>query len=260
MKHDNHELMAVTELAAKVYSNELLRGVGKDRDSARGYIAERRLFAPMVESFRIGYSPKSSGVPWILSRIPERKLLVAAGILNQSSEGRLYDPMEGRVVFPQVTPTGRYVGFVGRDITSNRADKYLSTPSTPIFRRAEVLYRIDLARPHIQAAQTAIVVEGLLDAALMFQVGIRNVVSTGTKAMTDAQAQILARYAKSVEVMFDNEVQGREGFKELRKRRGGYFKDVRWREYPAKFNDPADWVAAQIDQSITHQQAAVTYA
>ncbi len=257
----NHELMAAVELASRYYMTELTKGVGKDRDRARFYIAERRLFLPMVETFRIGYAPKSPpNKPWILSRFNmEEQLLLEAGILNRSEEGRLYDPLEGRVVFPQVNPSGKYLGFVGRVLPGvTGKDKYLSTGTTPIFRRAEVLYRIDKARPHIEARKEVIVVEGLLDAALMFQVGMRHVVATGTKAMTDAQAQILQRYAKVLTVMFDNNQAGKDGYEDVRRRRGGYFTRVDRFQYPPKFDDPAEWVADRIDSSILGQQAALT--
>jgi DNA primase len=258
--YDNHELMAVVEMASKYYGTELLKGTGVDRDRARGYVSERRLFAPMVEQFRVGFAPIQKGKrPWILMRMPDKELLTAAGIINVTEDGRVYDPMDGRVVFPQVNPSGKYTGFVGRYIGTERKDKYLATGVTSIFRRAETLYRIDKARVNIERTpkRVVIVVEGLLDAALMFQVGVTNVVATGTKSMTDAQAQILSRYAKNVEVMFDNDEQGRNGYEVMKRQRARYFESMGWRQYPAKFNDPADWVSSQIDHAIQRQQAAV---
>ncbi len=257
---DNYELMAAVQLATKWYCTELLRGSGSDRDRARAYLGQRRLFAPMVEQFAIGYSPRLVGqVPWILTKMPDRALLLAAGILNETEDNRIYDPMEGRLLFPQVNASGKFLGFVGRALPGAVGkDKYLATGVTPIFRRQEILYRIDKSRATMEALSTAIVVEGLLDAVLMFQVGIRNVVATGTKAMSDPQAQILQRYVKDVEVMFDNDPGGMEGYRELKRRRGGYFAKVEWKSYPAKFKDPAEWVANQIDWAIANQQAAIT--
>lgn len=255
--HSNHELMAAVEVAGRYYSHELMTGQGPGHDAARRYVSGRRVFGPMIEQFRIGYVPKTSfGRPWIANKITDRNLLLDAGLVNEGENG-LYDPMEGRVVFPQTNPAGKFLGFVGRDIAGGSPDKYLSTGATPIFRRAEVLYRIDRARRAIEQERTVIVVEGLLDAVLLNQVGVKNAVATGTKAMTDAQAQILSRYAHFVEVMFDNDEAGRAGFEELRKRRGEHFKRVAWREYPAKFNDPADWVAERIDRLIADQGAVV---
>ena len=253
---DNHELMAAVELASQYYGTELMRGTGADRDAARGYIAGRQLFAPMVEQFRIGFVPRQQGGrPWILNKIPDADLLLEAGIIIKA-DGKYRDPMEGRIVFPQVNPAGKYIGFVGRS-QAPKADKYLSTGQTAIFRRTEALYRIDKARIPIEANKVAIVVEGLLDAALLTQVGIKNVVATGTKSMTDPQAQILARYTNRVEVMFDNDQAGREGFEQMWRKRARHFEKMTWRQYPAKYNDPADWVAARIARNIADQAAVV---
>jgi DNA primase len=96
----------------------------------------------------------------------------------------------------------------------------------------------------------ALVVEGPLDAVLLWQIGQQNVVATGTARMTDAQAQILARYTQRLDVMFDSDDSGREAFDRLRRERGGLFLSVDRKLVPPPFKDPADWVRAQIDRRI----------
>ena len=249
--YDAYELMAAVELASKIYHEELMHGPGSDRVRARNYIASRRLFAPGVEQFRIGYAPEGGTKPWILGKTGNAKLLIEAGVLREAKSGVLYDPMEKRIVFPQVNPAGKYLGFTGRTVPgiwAGTAERYTTTRLTPIFRRHEILYRIDLARSSIIAEKSAIIVEGMLDAALMFQVGIKNVVAVGSKALTDPQAQIIARYADNLQIMFDNNDAGREGASEARRRRGIHFKQVSTLDYPARFDDPADWVANRIDR------------
>jgi len=249
--YDAYELMAAVELASKIYHEELMHGSGYDRVRARNYIGSRRLFAPTVEQFRIGYVPEGGAKPWILGKTGNAKLLIEAGILVETDEGVLHDPMEKRIVFPQVNPSGKYLGFTGRTVPGDYIpgrERYMTTRQTPVFRRHEVLYRIDLARSSIIADKTVIVVEGMLDAALMFQVGIKNVVAVGSKALTDPQAQIIARYADNLQIMFDNNDAGREGASEARRRRGIHFKQVSTLDYPARFDDPADWVANRIDR------------
>lgn len=249
--YDAYELMAVVELVSKIYHEELMNGSGSDRAKARNYIGGRRLFAPAVEQFRIGYAPAGGGRPWILGKTGNAKLLIEAGVLIETDDGGLYDPMEKRIVFPQVNPSGKYLGFTGRTVPGNYApsgERYMTTRLTPIFRRHEILYRVDLARDFIIGEKSVIIVEGMLDAALMFQVGIKNVVAVGSKALTDPQAQILARYAANLQIMFDNNEQGRHGASEARRRRGIHFKQVSTLDYPARFDDPAEWVAARIDR------------
>jgi len=249
--YDDYELMAAVELASKIYHQELMTGTGSDRVRARNYIASRRLFAPGVEQFRIGYAPEGGARPWILGKTGNAKLLIEAGVLQEAKSGVLYDPMEKRIVFPQVNPSGKYLGFTGRTVPGiwlGETQRYTTTRLTSIFRRHEVLYRIDLARDSIVGEKSAIIVEGMLDAALMFQVGIHNVVAVGSKMLTDPQAQILARYADNLQIMFDNNEAGRDGTSETRRRRGIHFKQVSTLDYPARFDDPAEWVANRIDR------------
>lgn len=245
-----HELYRVLDVASRLYHQALIKPVHSGAHAARSYLAERRVFGPVIDLFRMGYSPSPS---WIVDRLHEvdRGVLVEAGLLVEGRDG-LVDPMAGRIVFPQTSPAGQVVGFVGRafDPAVSEGYKYVSTPQTSVYRRSEILYRIDLARRSVISEGRALVVEGPLDAVLLWQIGQQNVVATGTARMTDAQAQILARYTQRLDVMFDSDDSGREAFDRLRRERGGLFLSVDRKLVPPPFKDPADWVRAQIDRRI----------
>ena len=102
----------------------------------------------------------------------------------------------------------------------------------------------------IVSEQRAIVVEGPLDAILMWQIGQPNTVATGTARMTDAQAQILARYTKRLEVMFDADAAGDEAFDLLWRAQAQHFQSVERRQIPAPYKDPADWIRSVIDRKL----------
>jgi DNA primase len=244
-------LARVIDIAARLYHTELSRAVSMGARGALEYLRERRVFAKAVDVFRLGYAPKTAGQPWIASRIqvPE-KTLFEAGLLVFGKGGALVDPMAGRLVFPQTTAGGDVVGFLGRAIDPEVPEgyKYVATPQTALFRRSEVLYRIDLAFRTIASGNLALVVEGPLDAVLLWQIGQHNVVATGSKRMTDAQAQILARYTQRLEVMFDRGED--EAFDKLRSSRGMFFSSVEKRPVPPPHKDPADWIRSVIDQRL----------
>ncbi len=253
---DTAELHSLVDEASRYYHRELMQGAN-GASHARFYLGERRVFSFAAQSFRLGYAPvQQNGHPWIATQMRrEPEELAQAGIVVRNAEGVWIDPMAGRVIFPQTTPGGKYVGFVGRLLgTEDRKDKYLSTPVTDIFRRAEVLYRIDLARQTIISEGWALVVEGMLDAVLLWQVGQRNVVASGTTALTDAQAQILARFCQRIEVMFDRGEKEFAAYEKIRRSRGGYFpKGVNYRELPPSASDPAEYVSQQIDRMVRDQ-------
>lgn len=248
---DRQETARLLDLASRMYHVEL-NGSSLGALAARGYLGGRRVFANSIDTFRIGYVPKGG---WLLSRLRSsgisEKNLLAAGLLVKGEHG-LVDPMGGRVVFPQTTPNGQVVGFVGRALDSSvsEAYKYVATPQTDWFRRSEILYRIDLAYRSVVSEQRAIVVEGPIDAILLWQIGQRNVVASGSARLTDAQAQILARYTRRIEVMFDNDEAGDEAFDLLVRSRGEYFQSVEKRQLPPGFKDPADWAQSVIDKRL----------
>lgn len=239
------------DVASRLYHVELSGG-SLSALSARTYLGNRRVFAASIDNFRIGYAPRGD---WILDKLRSSgasvKDLISAGLMVEGQHGPV-DPMGGRVVFPQTTPSGQVVGFLGRAIDPDvpEAYKYVATPQTALFRRSEILYRIDMAYRTIMAEQMAIVVEGALDAVLLWQIGQRNVVATGSARLTDAQAQILARYTNRIEVMFDRDTAGEEAFAKLKRSRGEYFQSVDRRDIPIPFKDPADWVQSVIDRRL----------
>lgn len=244
--------MQLVDVASRLYHHELVKGVGSS-GNARYYLGERRVFGKAMEVFRLGFAPRTMGDPWIKRKLEgvSTGTLLEAGLLTEGQNG-LVDPMGGRVIFPQTTPAGQVVGFMGRAIDPSVSEgyKYVSTAQTPLFRKAEILYRIDMAYRPIMSEQKAIVVEGPLDAVLLWQIGQHNVVATGTARMTDAQAQILARYTKKLEVMFDSDDAGDAAFDQLRRQRGQFFQSVERRLVPVPFKDPAEWIRSVIDRRL----------
>jgi DNA primase len=71
--------------------------------------------------------------------------------------------------------------------------KYLNTSETPIYRKSQVLYGIDLARKQISASSQAVVVEGYTDVMACHQSGVRTAVATCGTAFGDDHARVLRR-------------------------------------------------------------------
>ena len=64
------------------------------------------------------------------------------------SEGNrgLYDRFRGRIIWPIRTVAGETIGFGARRLfDDDQGPKYLNTPETPLYKKSQVLYGIDLA-------------------------------------------------------------------------------------------------------------------
>ena len=82
-----------------------------------------------------------------------RDELVTAGLVSTNQRGEICDHFRGRVVWPIRDVTGQTIGFGARKLYDNDGGpKYLNTPETPIYKKNQVLYGLDLAKRNICAA------------------------------------------------------------------------------------------------------------
>ncbi len=200
-----YELLAK---AARLYRRALAKHAEGER--AIAYLRERGLDGEIAQRFDIGFAPpgwdflKSAlGAP-----VPE---LVAAGLVVQRDEGNTYDRLRDRIVFPIRDTRGRVVGFGGRALPGeDPGPKYLNSPETPVFQKAQELYGLYEARsakgPRLQRL---VVVEGYMDVVALAQHGVLNAVATLGTAVGGSHFQKLYRNVPEVVCCFDGDEAGR---------------------------------------------------
>ena len=177
---------------------------------ALAYLQRRGLSDASIESFELGFAPDGWDglLRHALTRGVRDEDLLAVGLLSENERGRRYDRFRNRVIFPIKDGMGRVVGFAGR-VLDDSLPKYLNTPETELFRKAELLYGLDRARPAIRKSGEAIVVEGYMDVIALHQTGFVNAVAALGAALTERQAELLARLdAKRVYLAFDADEAG----------------------------------------------------
>jgi DNA primase len=160
----------------------------------REYLLRRKLTEESVARFELGFAPESWDglLKFALHQGVSDDDLLAAGLLAESEGGRRYDRFRGRIIFPIKDYLGRVVGFSGR-VLDESVPKYLNTPETELFKKAELLYGLDLAKTAIRASGECIVVEGYMDVIALHQVGVHNAVAALGATLTEAQAESLSR-------------------------------------------------------------------
>jgi DNA primase len=134
--------------------------------------------------------------------------LAAAGLtVAREHASRSYDRFRARVMFPITDLRKRVVGFGGR-ILGEGTPKYLNSPDTPLFKKGQTLYALDLAREAVARLKTVIVVEGYFDAVALHQAGLTHTVATLGTALTPEHIQVLRRFASKVVLLFDPDQAG----------------------------------------------------
>jgi DNA primase len=202
-------LYRANELAVEFFERVLRSDSGA---AARSYLKERGLRGELAKHFRVGVAPDrwDGLVDHIRHARASLEVAVRAGLVAPRRDGDgHYDRFRDRVVFPIVEPSGRVVGFGGRDL-GNGEPKYLNTSETPIYRKGRVLFGLPQALESIRSKGRVIVVEGYFDVLALHAAGLEEAVAPCGTALTRDHAERLRRYAGEVVLLFDGDDAGRQ--------------------------------------------------
>ncbi len=162
---------------------------------ARQFLGERGFDQASAEHFGIGFAPRDGESLW--HHLRDRKFsldeVVAAGLV---AVGRgPYDRFRGRLLWPIRETNSETIGFGARRIFDDDKieAKYLNTPETPIYKKSQVLYGVDLARRDMARSSQAVIVEGYTDVMACHLAGVTTAVATCGTAFGDEHAKVLRR-------------------------------------------------------------------
>ncbi|WP_109509674.1 DNA primase [Nocardioides speluncae] len=169
---------------------------------ARQFLGSRGFDQTAAEQFGVGFAPRDEAALYKHLRqlaFGDEELVVSG--LVRHGRGH-YDNFQGRLLWPIRDSSGDTIGFGARRIFDDdrREAKYLNTSETPIYKKSQVLYGIDLARREIARSSQAVVVEGYTDVMACHLSGVPTAVATCGTAFGEDHAKILRRF------LFDHEV------------------------------------------------------
>lgn len=195
--------------AARYFSNNLLNDA--EGEIARNYFQKRNLKVQTMRSFGLGYA--HNGWENLVNFLKEKNIdlekALQLGLIGRNNDGRVYDKLAGRIIFPIFSPNGRVVAFAGRKLREDDSGgKYINSPESIIYIKGRILYGLSHAKDDIRKLDKAIIVEGYMDLISLYQAGVKNVVAVSGTALTDDQAQLLSRYTKNVVLLFDADAAG----------------------------------------------------
>ena len=174
-----------------------------DALAARQFLDQRGFDQDAAGHFGVGFAPRDGDALWrhLSARKFTSEEVVAAGLVAMGRS--LYDRFRGRLLWPIRDATGDTIGFGARRIfDDDRIDaKYLNTPETPIYKKSQVLYGIDLARREIARASQAVIVEGYTDVMACHLAGVTTAVATCGTAFGEDHTRVLRRFLDDHEQM-----------------------------------------------------------
>lgn len=195
---DKHEasrrqrLLDAHKIADEFYQGALQTSeaqIGRDMLTERGFSREH------AAQFGVGYAPKgwNNLLGHLRSRGFREDELKATGLFSEGRRG-LYDRFRGRLMWPIRDMTGNTVGFGGRRLyEEDQGPKYLNSPETPIYKKSQVLYGIEMAKRSIAKKRQLVVVEGYTDVMACHIAGVDTAVATCGTAFGEGHIKIARR-------------------------------------------------------------------
>lgn len=175
--------------------------------AVQAYLDKRQIRKSIAVRFGMGASPdRWDGLLAAMTRRGYTKEeLLAAGLVVNGRNGRLYDKFRNRLMLPVIDTRGDVVGF-GSRVIDNSEPKYMNTTETITYSKRRILYGLNLAkktkRPNI------ILCEGNLDVVTLHQAGFDNAVASMGTALTVEQTRLLSRFTKELVLCYDNDNAG----------------------------------------------------
>jgi DNA primase len=191
--HGNRaRLLAANQAAAEFFVERL---GAPDADVGRRFLGERGFDAEAARRFGVGFAPKSwdALTDHLKGRGFTTDELAASGLVSQGDRG-VYDRFRGRLVWPIRDVTGQTVGFGARRLLDDdQGPKYLNTPETAIYHKAQVLYGLDLAKRDIAKTHRVVVVEGYTDVMACHLAGVTTAIATSGTSFGVEHIKVLRR-------------------------------------------------------------------
>ena len=188
-------LVAANALAATFFQEQL--NTSPDAAHGRDLLTKRGFDKSACETFGVGYAPDSwdSLTKYLRAAGYTIEELELAGLSKMGERGPI-DKFRNRLTWPIRDISGDVVGFGARKLASDEEDqgpKYLNTSETPIYKKSQVLYGLDMAKKEIAKKRQVVIVEGYTDVMAAQLAGITTAVATCGTAFGAEHIRIIRR-------------------------------------------------------------------
>ncbi|MEV4183678.1 DNA primase [Streptosporangium canum] len=189
---ERSRLIEAHRAAAEFYASKLS---APDAAIGRKFLSERGFERVDAEHFGVGYAPAEweALARHLMARGFTSAELIKGGLAKEGRRGPI-DRFRGRLVWPIRDITGDVIGFGARKLNdAEDGPKYLNTPESPLYKKSEVLYGVDLAKREISKRSQAVIVEGYTDVMACHLSGVPTAVATCGTAFGEEHIKVLRR-------------------------------------------------------------------
>ena len=191
----NRSRLVAANTAASVFYQEQLQLPAAQH--GRDFLTKRGFDRDAAKNFNVGYAPDE----WdgLYKNLKGKGFtdeeLNLAGLVKEGSKGMI-DRYRNRLIWPVKDISGDVVGFGARKLASDEVDtgpKYLNSPETPVYKKNQILYGLDMAKKEIAKNRQVVIVEGYTDVMAAHLAGVTTAVATCGTAFGDEHIRIIRR-------------------------------------------------------------------
>jgi len=188
MSDSNHLLLFIDEC----HKTLLEESCGEVRD-ARKYLQKRNLSKESIIIHKIGYCP-------IDTKIPNEIKFYGRDMGDPSDNGYSYF-INGRLIVPVFSEFGKNAWFATRKPTFDKGETWWNLPKP--FHKGNHLFLLDKTRKNIFENNKIYVVEGYMDALLLYQEGLPSVVGLMGTHLSPRKIGLISRYCNDICLCLD---------------------------------------------------------
>jgi DNA primase len=191
----NRSRLVAANLASATYYQEQLQS--PQAQHGRDFLTKRGFDRDAAKNFGVGYAPDEwdSLYKFLKGKGFTDEELMLAGLVKEGTRGPI-DRYRNRLIWPVKDISGDVVGFGARKLASDDVDqgpKYLNSPETPIYKKNQILYGLDMAKKEISKTRQVVIVEGYTDVMAAHLAGVTTAVATCGTAFGDEHIRIIRR-------------------------------------------------------------------
>ncbi len=201
-----NKTMVVLDEGARQFQSALMRG----NNPAQAYLEKRGLNQDAIETFRLGFAPRSGLIDAMARLGHDKDALIEAGLARVSDRDQsLYEMFRHRLMFPITDNRGQVIAFGARALDDDQQPKYLNSAETKTFQKKHVLYGMALARVAVRQGKPLVVAEGYMDVIAIHQSAVAAAVAPLGTALTEEQIKLLWRMDDRPILCFDGDTAGK---------------------------------------------------
>ncbi len=193
--------------AQDVFVSDLQTDLGR---SARQYLLDRGFTTESIQDFGFGFARDS--FHHVIEQLGRKgfrpdDLLRCSLATSSEKTQRPFAFFRSRLMIPIRDSFGRIIGFGGRTLSNDPA-KYINSKESELYDKSRTLFGLDRAKESIRRRDSAVMVEGYMDAMQLWQHGFPETIACLGTALTLQQLTLLANFCKRVTIIFDGDAAG----------------------------------------------------